>query len=93
MTASAFTQHAGKRLRQRGIPTEVIELLIDFGSTSRSHGAERVFFDKSARRRLQRQMPVGVRRFLERHKNIYVVLSDSGAIITAGHRTARFKRP
>ena len=51
--SSGLTIHASQRLAQRGIPRMVIDLLERFGSSMRCGGAERLFFDKAARRRLK----------------------------------------
>jgi hypothetical protein len=92
MNTHALSRHARRRLQQRSIPMSVLDLLEEFASVSRSHGAERLFFDKAARRRLRRELSTDAARFYERHMNVYAVLSDSGTIITVGHRTKRFKR-
>ena len=36
------------RLQQRGIPPMIVDLLEQFGSAMRCHGAERLMFDKAA---------------------------------------------
>lgn len=92
MNTLRVTIHAGRRLRQRSIPKEAIELLMEFGTITRSHGADRLFFDKKSRQRFKRQMGVEVVRRRERYMNAYAVVSDSGAVITAGYRTKRFQR-
>lgn len=88
-----LTIHAARRMQQRSIPPLAIELLESFGSESRCGGASRLFFDKAARRRLEAQW-AGRRstRHLERLLNVYVVIADTGAIVTAAYRTRRFHR-
>jgi hypothetical protein len=87
------SRHAQSRLQQRSIPADAVEFLHQFGAVHRSYGAERIFFDKAARKRLE--VHVGGKRGLrpyERYLNIYMVISDDGLLITAGHRTRRFQR-
>jgi hypothetical protein len=88
-----ISRHAATRLQQRAIPPFMLELLERFGSEMRCDGAERLFFDKAAVRRLQRHM--GGRRSLrhvEPWLNVYVVIGDNGRLVTAAHRTKRFNR-
>ncbi len=49
-----ITQHASKRVRQRGIPPILLNLLLDFGkSEPAGDGAAKIYFDKAARRRVK----------------------------------------
>ncbi len=93
MIASTVTGHAQARLQQRAIPPFVIGLLEQFGSAARCGGAERLTFDKAARRRLARALG-GSRslHLVERWLGIYAVVGDNGHLITASHRTRRFRR-
>jgi hypothetical protein len=71
----------------------MLELLERFGSEMRCGGADRLFFDKAAIKRLQLHM--GGRRSLrhvEPWLNVYIVVGDNGRLVTAGHRTKRFNR-
>jgi len=47
----SLTHHAAVRLQQRAIPPYVIEFLERFGTGARCGGADRLFFDKAARKR------------------------------------------
>ena len=88
-----YSAHASARLQQRAIPGRVVELLEEFGSSLRSNGADRLFFDKAARRRLARN--IGSNRELqsiERWMNVYIVVSDDGQLVTAARQTARHNR-
>lgn len=88
-----LTKHAAIRLQQRSIPSFVLECLEAFGSSMRCGGADRLFFDKAARRRLR--LHLGDRRRLqdvERWLKVYVVIGDDGKVITAARRTKRFRR-
>lgn len=71
----------------------IIDLLVDFGSTSRCGGAERFMFDKSARKRLRQHLG-GDRglRLIDRWLNVYAVVGDNGQLITAAHKNGHFFR-
>jgi hypothetical protein len=93
MTRDGVTNHAQQRLQQRGIPPFVLDLLEEYGSEMRCGGAERLFFDKAARRRLAahfgrtRDMAA-----IERWRNVYAAIGDNGRIVTVAHRRRRFRR-
>lgn len=90
----SHTRHAEVRLQQRAIPLFMVELLERFGSEMRCGGANRLFFDRAAMKRLQRN--IGDRRSLrhvERWLNVYIIIGDNGRLVTAAHRTRRFARP
>lgn len=87
-----LTQHASARSQQRGIPPLLIDLLLQFGTTARAPGgAEKVYFDKSARKRIQTYAgPLAG--LLERHLDIYAVIGDGYRVVTISHRHERIKR-
>lgn len=86
------THHAGVRRQQRCIPPEALDLLWDFGRVARSHGADRLFFDRRSRRRVAAALgPDGLRR-AERLLNTYAVVADDGAVITCAWRSRRLHR-
>ena len=88
-----YSAHASARLQQRAIPGRLVDLLEEFGSSMRSSAADRLFFDKAARRRLARNL--GGKRDLqtiERWLNVYIVVSDDGQLVTAARQTARHNR-
>jgi hypothetical protein len=84
----------GERLQQLAIPVRVVDLLERFGSSMHcGGGAERLFFDKAATRRLKRHLGgdqelKGVERWL----NTYAVIGYGGRLVTVGHRIRRFQR-
>lgn len=88
-----YTSHASARLQRRAIPGRIIDLLEEFGSSMRSHGADRLFFDKAARRRLASNMGGnhGLQS-IERWMKVYIVMSDDGQLVTAAHQTVRHRR-
>lgn len=88
-----YTSHASARLQQRAIPARIVDLLEEFGSSMRSNGADRLFFDKATRRRLAHNLN-GKRdlQSIERWMNVYIVVSDYGQLVTAARQTARHNR-
>ena len=90
----SFTRHAEARLQQRAIPPFVVDLLECCGSTIRCGGADRLFFDKAAKKRLERHLG-GARslRVVEKWLGVYAVFSDEGNVVTVGHRSKRCSRP
>ena len=86
------TVHAAMRMQQRAIPPVAIDLLLDYGSSTRTRGAESFFFDKAARRRVLQDLGKAEVRRVERLLNAYAVVSDSGILITTAWRTRRLRR-
>lgn len=87
-----MTRHANQRSQQRSIPPFAIEIFERYGAYCRHDGADVLFMDKKARKRIAREFG-GARalRFLEPLLDAYAVL-ENGQIITLAHRTARLKR-
>lgn len=90
---TATTKHARVRMQQRAIPSFVVDLLQSCGTSFRSYGGEQIIFDKQARRRLRHYLG-GDRglRALEPWLDTYIVLADSGDIITVARRQSRIRR-
>jgi hypothetical protein len=88
-----LTVHSRSRSQQRAIPRLAVELLLDYGCRVRSRGADLVFFDKPALKRLRRALG-GNRglQMVERWLNSYAVVADDGLLITVGHRNCRVWR-
>ena len=93
MNAAGFTTHASLRLQQRSIPAFVIELLERCGSEMRCGDADRLFFDKAARKRLKQHLG-GDRAFqlVERWMGVYAVIGDNGHVVTVAHQSKRCRR-
>lgn len=87
-----MTHHANIRSQQRGIPPMLVDLLIRFGATEHAPGgAEKIYFDKAARKQIKSYAgPLAA--LLEEHLDIYAVVAREGDVITIGHRTERIKR-
>lgn len=90
MTDLRLTEHARARMQQRAIPPAVVEALLAYGREEHDHrGATIVFFNKAARRRLERER---LDRILDRHLDAYAVVAETGEVITVGHRDKRIHR-
>ena len=87
------TAHASRQQQARATLPLFESLVLDHGTRVRSNGADIVFLDKAARRRI-RDVVGGERgmRVFDRYCNTYLVVSSDGRIITTGTRTRRVKR-
>ena len=87
----ALTRHAQTRMQQRAIRPDVLERLLEFGREAFDHkGGVVLYFDKAARRRLNRVAPGA--KDLERLARCYAILSTNGDILTVGHRFRKINR-
>jgi hypothetical protein len=89
--AAGITEHAKSRLKNRAIPVAVLDLLDEFGTSIRCCGAERMIFDKAARRRMERGLSPEGRRKAERWLNVYAVVSE-GVVVTVARKLRRHWR-
>ena len=90
MVMPGVSAHARACMQQRGISESVLERLIEFGETQHDHrGAEILFFDKAARRRLAAQLDTRALKSMERQMRAYAVLAGNGEVVTVGHRVKR----
>jgi hypothetical protein len=87
----SITTHAGKRLQQRSIAISVVDLLECFGTARRCGGAEKLFIDHAARRRIEAHFGRAGSAVIERCQGRYAVIGDDGFLVTAGHITKRIK--
>ena len=87
-----LSEHAEIRIRQRGIPPLVVDLLMAYGAEARAIRCTRYFFDKPARRKVARAMGKQVMRRIENLLDAMIVVGDDGTVLTAGHRTERIRR-
>ena len=89
----SLTRHALVRMQQRGIGADVVEDLLDYGRVARDHhGAEILFFDKAARRRIVRERGEDGLRRLGKRLRAYLVIDTDSDVLTVGHRTRRIRR-
>ena len=86
-----LSHHARARMQQRGIPTDRVERLLDFGREVHDRrGAVIVYFDRASRRRAERAHAAS-RDELDRMAGVYLVIAD-GVVATVGHRYRRVRR-
>ncbi len=83
-----MSTHASTRLQQRGVSPLILDLLLQFGAReSAGDGAETVYFDRKAKRRLQSYSGNLISKLSEA-LDIYAVVSGN-TVITVG---CRYKR-
>ena len=83
--------HAKVRMQQRGISARLVKNVIDYGSTCRVPGgavARRV--TRKDLKELDELLPRKELLDLDRHRVVYVVISNNDKVITVGHRNTRF---
>lgn len=87
-----MTNHASIRSQQRAISPMVVDLLLQFGTSEPAgDGASKVFFDKAARRRIQKYAgPLAS--ILNEYLDVYAVVASDSRIITTAHLTHRIRR-
>jgi hypothetical protein len=85
-----YTNHAQIRMQQRAISEGTVEALLDFGEVEFHHGCEIYSLRKALCRKLMllNLMPKSL---FEKSNGTYVVMRND-LVITAGHRSSRFKR-
>ena len=88
-----YTDHARKRSQQRGIPTEVVNLLLEYGETKNAGRGCRIcaFSSRQVKEELKRE---GINRGvnIEKHLRAFLVISKDETIVTVGHRYKHVKR-
>lgn len=86
-----ITHHASTRQQQRGIPTLVVDLLINYGTVERAGAdAASYYFDKASRRQvLAYAGPLS--RAIEQYLDYYAIVGDDGHVITVAPRLKRIK--
>ncbi len=87
-----LTEHATCRAQQRSIPPAIVNWLLEFGAVEYSHDARKRFFDKVARKRMEKALGHEIVDRLGDLLNCYLVESQEGTIITVAHRTGRIYR-
>lgn len=88
-----FSLHATKRAQGRSISPVIIEWLIECGTSYEAGaGAQKLIFDKPARRRLQKKLGTRIYTRVEDSLNAYIVCGAAGSIITCGWLTSRVHR-
>jgi ATP sulfurylase len=85
MLAHYYSNHAEKRLQQRGITDLEVELILMYGSETH-HGDGCVYsrIDRNSFRRLEKDLK-RVNQKIESLKKKFVVISDACTVVTTGH--------
>jgi hypothetical protein len=84
--------HAAERMQQRGLPPLVIDWLHNYGHEHHDHlGGVILYFDKRARRQLERAVGREPVRRMKKWLNAYAVVGGDGRLVTAGHRYQRVR--
>jgi hypothetical protein len=90
-----LTEHATKRLKQRGIPPLIRNWLLDYGEANYDgKGAVIRYFTKGSVREMERDFGREPIRRLSEFLRCYLVQSIDGAIVTIGkrHQNSRINR-
>jgi hypothetical protein len=90
-----LTEHATKRLKQRGIPPLIRNWLLDYGEANYDgNGAIIRYFTKCSVREMERDFGREPIRRLSEFLRCYLVQSIDGAIVTIGkrHQNSRINR-
>lgn len=81
-----LTEHGRKRARQRGIKSDHIQLLLDYGASKhKPGGVYAFFFDKRTRQRIEQGFH-GSKQILDKVNGQILVCSMDNHIITCYHR-------
>lgn len=93
MTDMPITHHAARRLQQRGIPEDVLNLLMRFGAHEYDkRGGKVVYLTHKGRDRIRKTVGNEGYSRLAPALDVYAVIAPDGAVVTVGHRTHRINR-
>ena len=88
----SVSHHAQIRMQQRAITADMLESLLDFGQVKfNGQGTEILTFPKKVVKHLKKELNHKVFMKIERHLNLYAIMSSDGELITTGYRTKRLK--
>jgi len=86
------SKHAYTRMQQRGIPIQIVQKIITYGSYQRvPGGAISRYLSKRDFKILARSLAREDYVELDKYKSVYVILSNDN-VVTVGHRTRRYYR-
>ena len=84
------SHHAGVRMQQRAISADMLERLLEFGhSRFNGRGTQIVTFPKQSK--LKEQLSHQEFVSLERHLDLYAVVSLDDELLTVGYRTRHIR--
>ncbi len=80
-----LTRHARERMDERGVPEEVVEMLLACGrSRPAKNGARRIEFGPMTRAMLlRRRSPEAVSRIMARYEKVYLIVQDDCIVTVA----------
>ena len=85
-----LSHHAVCRSIQRNLPFYILQAICDYGEERHSRGALSLTLDNASIALAAEGDPTRERELM-RYRGAYVVLSDTGIVITAARRTRRFR--
>ena len=81
------SNHMVVRSQQRGIPEEMVDVLIDFGDSSYTNGGAISYcMSKKSKKRAMAGLGGAKYRELEHWMDCYTVVSPGGTVLTIAHR-------
>lgn len=86
-----MTHHAEMRVAQRSLSPQVLDWLLEFGSVARRNGCDVYLFDRRSRGKLRKAIGHALYRHIAPLLDCYVVVADTGQLVTAAHRLRRFQ--
>lgn len=93
MNTLPLSHHAAVRSQQRSIPPLVADLLDLYGARQPAgRGAEIVYMDKAAWRRMRQVLGSAAVAALRPLLSAYLIEAEGGQVITAGWRCTRVRR-
>jgi hypothetical protein len=92
--AEMRTKHASARQQQRGIPSGVVDLILEYGQRAYNHtGCIIRYLDKRARKSIERDKGTAFIKQFAKALDVYVVESaNDGCVVTCGHRYEKIRR-
>ena len=82
------SHHAEVRMQQRAISADMLEILLEYGrSRFNGRGTEIVSFPKKSIKKLKAKLNHQAFVSLEKHLNLYAVVSLDNELLTVGYRT------
>jgi hypothetical protein len=89
-----ISQHASRRLQQRGIPEKMLPLLFAYGEEAYDHkyGLRTIYLNRHGRAYIARVTDPSEFKQMQAALDVYAVLDRDDCIVTIGHRTRRINR-
>lgn len=87
-----YTRHAQTRCQQRGIRAQIVEVLLAYGQRAHRRGAHVYYMDRQTRAHAAKELGRDAFRKIADKLDTYIVVSESGTLITAAKRRRRFRR-